>query len=187
MQNPMYCCDMSRVEIRNLVSNISPLDELEKTHIQDVLDWIDLGVELCRLEKPATPPKHLVSYFALYDSEAKKILLVDHKKSGLWLPAGGHVDPGEHPKETANRELKEELNIELPLLFEQPIFLTSTETVGLTAGHIDVSFWYVFKADSNQELKFDEREFKAIKWFALNNLPTERVEPHLQRFVRKLL
>ncbi|MFE5112552.1 hypothetical protein [Streptomyces sp. NPDC056663] len=28
------------------------------------------------------------------------MLLVAHRKAGLWLPAGGHVEPGEDPWRT---------------------------------------------------------------------------------------
>ena len=38
------------------------------------------------LKKPDVPPKHLVSYFALVDDRRGKVLLVDHKLAGLWLP-----------------------------------------------------------------------------------------------------
>ena len=114
--------------IYDLVASICPLDKLEREHQEDVLQWIDSGVELCRLEKPAVPPKHLVSYFILLDIENQKLLLVDHKKALLWLPAGGHVEPGEHPTDTAHRELEEELGVSLPLLQPDPLFLTVTET-----------------------------------------------------------
>ena len=46
--------------------------------------------------KPATPPKHLVSYVVPTDPETGDILLVDHRNAQLWIPPGGHVDPGEH-------------------------------------------------------------------------------------------
>jgi len=54
-----------RAEIRNEIGLINPLDEIELAAKTDVLAWIDSGVELCRLQKPAVPPKHLVSYFAV--------------------------------------------------------------------------------------------------------------------------
>ena len=83
--------------IEDIISLIDPLDELEQQHIHETILWIRRGVPLFRLEKPATPPKHLVSYFVLIDERAQKILLVNHKKAQLWLPTGGHVEPGEHP------------------------------------------------------------------------------------------
>ena len=33
-----------------------------------------------------------MSYFALIDEQRGKLLLVDHKFAGLWLPSGGHVE-----------------------------------------------------------------------------------------------
>jgi len=53
--------------------------------------WIDSGAQIFRLMKPETPDPHLVAYFLLLDPAQKKVLLVDHKKAGLWLPSGGHV------------------------------------------------------------------------------------------------
>lgn len=173
--------------IYDLVRSIRPLDSLEKEHQTDVLQWIRSGVELRRLEKPATPPKHLVSYFTLFDPKQNSLLLVDHKKAQLWLPPGGHVEPGEHPMDTAHRELEEELSTSLPLLQQDPIFLTVTETVGLTAGHIDVSLWYVFVADSTKSYSYDRSEFNEIQWFPINELPLDRTDPHMSRFRDKLL
>jgi 8-oxo-dGTP diphosphatase len=34
----------------------------------------------------------------------KKILLILHKKSQLWLPPGGHIDANELPHQAAKRE-----------------------------------------------------------------------------------
>ena len=42
-------------------------------------------------DQHATPPKHLVSSFALVDHD--HIILVDHKYAERWLPTGGHVEP----------------------------------------------------------------------------------------------
>lgn len=96
-----------RAHIRNELTAITPLDATEREHLADALAWVDSGAELCRVVKPATPPKHLVSYFAVVDGE--HIVLVDHKNAKLWLPTGGHVVPGEHPRTTVLREFEEEL------------------------------------------------------------------------------
>lgn len=173
-----------RVSIREEVGRICPLDELEHASKLDVLDWIDSGAELCRLEKPATPPKHLISYFAVVDGDY--LLLVDHINAELWLPTGGHVDPGEHPRDTALREAREELSIDGEFLREGPIFLTITETVGRTAGHTDVSLWYVIRGDRNAPLRFDRSEFHEARWFHRSDVPTHRTDKHMSRFLRKL-
>ena len=122
----------------------------------------------------------------LLDEKTSKVLLVDHKKSGLWLPAGGHVDIGEHPKETVHRECQEELGIKANFWCDEPFFLTSTLTVGRTARHTDVSLWYILKGDSKEIYNFEEREFNGIRWYFFDELPYEKTDPHMERFIGKL-
>jgi 8-oxo-dGTP diphosphatase len=66
------------------------------------------------------------------------------------------------------------------------LFLTVTETVGITAGHVDVSLLYVFLADSSDKYSYDQTEFNKIWWFRFNELPLDRTDPHLERFCSKL-
>ena len=96
-----------RDQIRREIEAISPFDTLESEHRANALAWVESGAPLFRVIKPATPLKHLVSYFAVVDGP--HILLVDHKNAMLWLPAGGHVEPQEHPRCTVVRELEEEV------------------------------------------------------------------------------
>ena len=173
-----------RSRIRQEIERIQPLDELERATREDVLAWIDSGVEICRLEKPAVPPKHLIAYFAVVDGD--HVLLVDHINAELWLPTGGHVEPGEHPRETALREAEEELSISGEFLIDDPLFLTTTETVGKTAGHIDVSIWYALRGDRLANLAFDASEFHQIQWFHKNDVPLGRTDRHMARFLQKL-
>jgi 8-oxo-dGTP pyrophosphatase MutT (NUDIX family) len=42
-----------------------------------------------------------------------KILLIKHKKAGMWFCPGGHVDEGELPHQTAEREFWEETGIKV--------------------------------------------------------------------------
>jgi 8-oxo-dGTP diphosphatase len=173
-----------RSAIREEIVSIAPCDDIERGHREDALAWIDSGAELCRLQKPATPPKHLVSYFVLVDDD--HVLLVDHKNAQRWLPTGGHVEPGEHPRDTVARELMEELGLDLVDAPEAPLMVTVTETVGVTAGHTDVSLWYVVEADRHVAIKFDPAEFHSVAWFQFSDAPVSRSDPHLARFLRKL-
>ncbi len=173
-----------RDRIKAEVSSIAPVDAKEEKTKKEVLDWIDSGVELCRLEKPATPAQHLISYFVIADYPF--LLLVDHINAQLWLPAGGHVDPGEHPRDTVIREAQEELEVESDFLFENPIFISITTTIGLTAGHTDVSLWYVLKGSKESTYNYDASEFNRIQWFHIDELPFEKTDPEMRRFVQKL-
>ena len=173
-----------RQQIRHELSSIAPFDALERDDISNCLAWVDSGVALCRVAKPATPPIHLVAYFAVVDDG--HVLLVDHRNAQLWLPTGGHVDPGEHPRVTVARELQEELGFAAPHAIAAPLFVTVTTTVGLTAGHTDVSLWYVVRASRQQQITFDAREFKGVRWFPFDQVPWRRSDPQLQRFLSKL-
>lgn len=170
----------------DLVAGIKPHDSLEQQHIDDTISWIQSGEPIYRISKPDNPDKHLVSYFMMFDQDEQKILLVDHKKAGLWLPAGGHVEIDEDPADAAARECMEELFVRAEFWVQQPIFLTQTVTVGKTAGHIDVSLWYLIKGKAHQEYQYDPEEFSAIKWFGLDELPYEYSDPHMKRFISKL-
>lgn len=173
-----------RHRIRAELQQITAFDALERQQLSDALAWIDSGAEIFRTAKPATPPKHLVSYFAVIDGE--HILLVDHKKALLWLPAGGHVEPQEHPRATVLRELAEELGFAAAHPIDAPVMITCTETVGLTAGHTDVSLWYVVRASRAQPIQFDASEFNGVRWFHFSEVPLQRSDPHMGRFLAKL-
>lgn len=108
------------------VEAIEPHDAREGEQREQVLAWIRSGEELFRRAKPATPPMHLVSYFVVTDGE--HLLLVDHRNAERWLPTGGHVEPGEHPRATVVREALEELGIEARFFRTTPLFVSVTET-----------------------------------------------------------
>lgn len=173
-----------REQIAAEIECIVPMDDIEAAHRADALAWVASGQELFRLAKPASPPKHLVSYFAVVSDQS--ILLVDHKNAQLWLPTGGHVEPGEHPRVTVARELKEELGFSAVHAIGPPLMITSATTVGLTSGHTDVSLWYVVRCERDQAIQHDANEFHGVRWFALSEVPFERSDPHMRRFVKKL-
>jgi 8-oxo-dGTP diphosphatase len=169
-----------------LIRSIHPFDALEADHQRQTLAWIASGAPLFRLQKPAIPPQHLVAYFVLFDAPQNKLLLVDHKNAGLWLPSGGHVEMDEYPRATVIREAREELGLDAHFLWDKPLFLTVTETVGDDTRHIDVSLWYVLRGDCTVPLAYDPAEFHGVAWFPLDQLPLHRSDPHLARFVVQL-
>jgi 8-oxo-dGTP diphosphatase len=169
-----------------IIADIRPLDSVEAAHQADALAWVRSGAPLYRVQKPATPPKHLVVYVALFDPAAQRLLLVDHRNAGLWLPPGGHVEPEEHPQDTARREAWEELGMHAEFMDTVPRFLTVTSTVGADAGHTDVTLWYLLRGDSTSPPAADMGEFHHLAWFSLDALPYPRTEPHLARFTEKL-
>ena len=181
----------AKMKVHTLVQEIVPYDDMESEHIADVLQWIEAGSDIYRVEKPDKPPKHLVSYFVLIDPDRRSILLADHIKAQLWLPSGGHVEPGEDPKETVLREAQEELGQKAVFLRsnDKPFFVTVTQTVGLTAGHTDVSLWYLLRGNLHDYFHFDRGEFNDVAWFSFEEILESSpviFDPHMQRFTKKL-
>ncbi len=175
-------------EVFSLFAGIEPVDDLGEEHKTIALRWLAGTVDIYRRAKPSTPSPHLVSYFLLLNRAAGRVLLCDHRLAGLWLPSGGHVEPGEHPADTVRREVIEELGIEARFdaaTGSQPFFLTVTETVApIPARHTDVSLWFALEGHQDHVLHPDPREFKAVHWWSTEELhaaPATEFEPHLMR------
>lgn len=170
---------------------VVPWDGLEREHLAEVAAWVGSGAPLYRTRAPDVPDRHLVSYFVPYDEVTGRLLLCAHRKAGLWLPPGGHVEPGEDPWETVVRECREELRVAAApsdVAGDQPFFLTTARTRG-QGRHVDVSLWYVLRAREGDVTSFDEAEFAAVRWLAPERVlaePLDTLDPHLHRFARKL-
>jgi 8-oxo-dGTP pyrophosphatase MutT (NUDIX family) len=174
-----------------MVSQLQPIDELEDGHRLHVLQWLSGTDDVFRRVKPAVPPQHLVSYVVPVDPTDRSVLLVDHINAGLWLPPGGHVEVDEHPAQAARREAHEELGLvaEGQALDEPPMFLTVTRTVGMDAGHTDVSLWFVLECAQGQAMRPDRGEFHRVRWWTPADVQAadpSRFDPHFLRFLRKL-
>jgi 8-oxo-dGTP diphosphatase len=179
--------------VSGLVAAIEPLDAREADDRAACLAWIASGAPLCRTLPPATPPQHLVAYAVAVDPVRRQILLGDHRQAGLWLPTGGHVEPGEHPAAAARRELDEELGIDGEPLgaHDAPVMVTVTTTAGtVTARHVDVSLWYAFGVDAGTELRPDPGELRAVRWWPFDRVDPgageRRIGPGIDRFLTKV-
>jgi 8-oxo-dGTP diphosphatase len=83
------------------------------------------------------------------------------------------------------RELSEELGLAADFMQPDPLFITVTR-VGEDRGHTDVSLWYLLRGDSSRAIEFDRGEFHGVRWFGFEEIPFERSDPHMRRFVKKL-
>jgi 8-oxo-dGTP diphosphatase len=180
-------------DIRALAAGIEPHDELEERDRADVLAWMaGTGDLFRRVSRPVAPVRHLVSYFVVTDPDTGRILLGDHLRSGLWLPSGGHVEPGESPVETVRRECVEELAIGArfhDVTGERPLLVTVADTVGTTDVHTDVSLWFCLATSETEELTPDPGEYRSVRWWSRDEIARadrRSFDPHLGRFLDKL-
>jgi 8-oxo-dGTP diphosphatase len=172
-----------------LVAAIAPSDDTERAHRADVLTWLASTPDVYRTVKPATPPRHLVAYAVLTDPRDGSVFLVDHRLAGLWLPAGGHVEPGEEPSVTAEREAREELGIEadFSIAGRRPVFVAVTRTRG-SDPHTDVTLWYLLAGNQGLPIALDPREFAGGRWWTrpqLESADPALLDPNMGRFLAK--
>jgi 8-oxo-dGTP diphosphatase len=174
----------------SVIQDVAPFDQLEAEHQQLALAWMTSTDDIFRRVKPTTPTPHLVSYVVLLDRPRQRVLLGEHRLAGLWLPVGGHVEPGEHPAAAARREAREELGIDVePFAGDTtPSFVTWTRTRSADP-HIDVSLWFLMTGDATRQLHWDQREFLSTRWWSgddLRAVPAQRFDPAMGRFLAKL-
>jgi 8-oxo-dGTP diphosphatase len=179
-------------QLHALVADLEPVDDLEAEHQRDVLHWLENSDDIFRRRAPMTPSKHLVSYFVPIDAAGSAVLLVDHIKAGRWLPPGGHVEPGEHPREAVRREAREELGMDAAFADPSgdcPCFVTVSETRYAENRHTDVSLWFVLRADPAQRLSPDLGEFRQLRWWSMADIVAAdpmSFDPHFGRMLTKI-
>jgi 8-oxo-dGTP diphosphatase len=184
--------DTVRQSILTQVSSVVPFDNQESADKVNIMEWIQSDLPLFRTKKPATPPKHLVAYIALFDEKIRRVLLVDHLKAKTWLATGGHVLANEDPRDAAVRECREELGIAAKFWHQgkQPYFVTVTQTINEspTDTHTDVTLWYILEGTESMHLEWDTSEFTAVQWMDIRSIVDnpDYFLP-LRRFCAKLL
>lgn len=130
-------------------------------------------MEICA--KKENELSHMCTYFAPYDPVAKEIFIGHHKKSGLWLTNGGHIEIGETLRETLKREIDEEWGLkyedfEIP----EPALLTicpiDNPEKQKCREHFDI--WHFIPVNKNAFHPSAEKlaeEFHEAKWFSFDD------------------
>jgi len=121
---------------------------------------------------------------SVYIVSEGKVLLVHHKKMGMWLPVGGHIEKDELPTECAVREAKEEAGVDIVVIgkeknYDDKVWVMAhpkavqLEDIEPGHQHIDLVYFARLK-DKSQQLKNDDEGIDEVKWFSkeeLNDVP----------------
>jgi 8-oxo-dGTP diphosphatase len=120
---------------------------------------------LAREENPAS---HFCAYFVPFNKIAGTVLIGNHKKSGLWLMPGGHIEPNESLLTTLNREIFEELGVEgFYTETPKPFLLSITHIVSDVRPckeHFDI--WFMMETDG-ADFVIDDSEYHETRWVTL--------------------
>lgn len=145
--------------------------------------------------------RHFVA--TVYVANDGATLLHEHRKLGLWLPPGGHVERDELPHEAALREVREEtgLDVELhrehddvrsptvrPLPEPAHLLLEDIDVLEGKVAHQHVDLVYYGRADSREiNPEEGERTAEAWEWVSYEELEEARFDPDVRRLGREAI
>jgi 8-oxo-dGTP pyrophosphatase MutT (NUDIX family) len=163
--------------LRHQIEDITPVDERERESIASTLE---------RLLWPGDPfdeaaNDHHVTASAFAVSP-RGVILHRHRRLGIWVQPGGHVDKGEEPQAAALRETIEETGLAAALL--EPVNLFHVDVHPGPRGHTHYDLRYILVAPP-VEPSPPEGESPEVFWFDFA-AAQERCEPALAPALAKL-
>ena len=112
-----------------------------------------------------------VAVFVVRDG---KVLLHWHRKLGMWLPPGGHIERDELPDEAAVREVLEESGVDVELVgerredVEDPVQLhrpAGVQLENIGPGHQHIDLIYFARPKGTSDIR-DEYAADRVGWYA---------------------
>lgn len=121
-----------------------------------------------RLTRDEGPVDHFCSFFVPVNRETRSVFIGHHVKAGSWIPPGGHMDRGEMPLQTVDRELKEELDYTLT---DEQIELIDLSIIYIenkrTECKFHYDFWHVVYMP-RKDMTADPHEFYESSWYPID-------------------
>ncbi len=143
------------------------------------------------------PKKHFTASALIIKNN--KVLLVHHKKLGVWLYPGGHVEDTETPDEALVREVKEETGLDIEIIGEKDEnladqdndvsvlynpYVVLCERVG---NHYHNDMVYLCKiSGSNRNLQHAANESHGIRFFGAEEFDSINLFPNFKKLLLKV-
>lgn len=137
-----------------------PVDGREARSRQQIL------VALGRLAHPfdeAADPTHLTASAVV--TGPRGVLLHLHKRLGIWLQPGGHIEPGESPWEAAKREATEETGLVMSWpSHDDPPPLAHVDVHPGPRGHTHLDLRYLMSVSGDDRPAPAAGESQEVRW-----------------------
>lgn len=141
---------------------------------------------------------------ALIINEEGKILLINHKKLGVWLYPGGHVKINEEPDTAIIREVKEETGLSVEIISDKdgnladpeadvsvlhhPYVILCEKILGDNEYHYHIDMVYLCRINAKRtQLINNKRESAGINFFGLDDLDQISLFPNFRKLLEKIL
>ena len=175
--------------VRELLSGYQAANSTEAGFVERML-------ELTRSEgagdRSHFAPGHFTASAFVLSPDRQELVLIYHKKLGIWVQPGGHVEPTDEDLiGAARREVLEEVGLSdleplskpgQSLLFDVDIHLIPARKADPAHEHFDVRFAFVSKS---RELVLSE-EVADLRWVPLSDVEQMGSDESVLRAVHKL-
>lgn len=165
------------LQLRTEIERITPVNEREATSIRltlERLDWPDDPYDESGHDHHVTASAFVIS--------SRGVVLHRHRRLGIWVQPGGHVDEAESPEAAALRETTEETGLVVRHL--APVQLFHVDVHPGPRGHTHYDLRYVL-VSAPDEPSPPAGESPDVFWFDFRTA-RERCEPALVAPLDKL-
>lgn len=113
---------------------------------------------------------HFTTYLVPFHKPSKSVFAGHHKKSGMWIPPGGHIDQGEGPLETVVREFKEELSYKITPDMAKLFQITMIDITNRPDCTRHLEFGFRIDMSEKVDFDYDRGEFYEAQWLPIPEL-----------------
>ncbi len=144
------------------------------------------------MEKEHTGRHFTVAVFVVWEG---RVLLHRHRKLGMWLPPGGHIEENELPDDAAVREVFEETGLRVELVGDRredvsdPVQLhrpAGVQLENIEPGHQHIDLIYFAKPTGPVEIHRDYSEDK-LGWYGPEDWDTLPVNLEVRGWCERAL
>ncbi|MFA9428747.1 NUDIX hydrolase [Egicoccus sp. AB-alg2] len=155
--------DHHLAELRRHLATHRPRDVREERSLRRTLALLDWLADPLSETADST---HVTGSAIVLDAGGR-VLLHRHKRLGIWLQPGGHVDPGESVAQAAVRETREETGLAARHPDGGPLVAHVDVHQG-PRGHVHLDVRYLLHADGDAVLEPEPGESPHVGWFDLD-------------------
>jgi 8-oxo-dGTP pyrophosphatase MutT (NUDIX family) len=183
-----YGSGMRIASLREQLARYQPADAAEAHFVERMVELSEVQ-EACA--RSHFVPGHFTASAFVLSPDRRELILIHHRKLGIWVQPGGHIDATDLDLESAaRREVGEEVGLHdldalLPggALFDVDIHAIPARKDEPAHEHFDVRFAFVARTRDFQR----SEEVADVRWVALTEARAVTTDRSVLRAVEKLL